>query len=176
MTKYFTADLHLNEDRLCDFNPYFRPFKTIDEQNKVILDNLNEFVKEKDELYVLGDVVIGLKGIDLLNEIKCQNKFLIIGNYDEDKLDKLSKYFLYMQNDMDLKVRDLECYLNHYPKNRVKDKFNIVGHVHGAWKVQPNMVNVGVDAWHFKPVSEDEILIIHNAIKNHYDENIFPRD
>ncbi|MDI6738323.1 MAG: hypothetical protein QME12_07475, partial [Nanoarchaeota archaeon] len=66
------------------------------------------------------------------------------------------------------------CYLNHYPVNHVPDKFNIVGHIHSLWKVKPNMVNVGADAWHFRPVSEAEILFVHNAIaKGYYDANVF---
>lgn len=35
------------------------------------------------------------------------------------------------------------------------------------------MINVSVDAWHFKPVSETEILFCYNAMQNFYDENVF---
>lgn len=64
--------------------------------------------------------------------------------------------------------------LVHYPVDAKSDKMNIVGHIHGLWKVQPNMINVGVDAWHFRPVPETTISFIHNAIKNYYDKNVFP--
>jgi len=39
-----------------------------------------------------------------------------------------------------------EVYIDHYPTNGKSDIFNVVGHIHGTWKVQRNMVNVGVDA------------------------------
>jgi hypothetical protein len=35
------------------------------------------------------------------------------------------------------------------------------------------MVNVGVDAWHFTPVSEDLIKFQMGGIRNHYDQNVF---
>jgi calcineurin-like phosphoesterase family protein len=33
----------------------------------------------------------------------------------------------------------------------------LCGHVHDAWKVRGRMLNVGVDVWGLRPVSEDEI-------------------
>jgi hypothetical protein len=35
-------------------------------------------------------------------------------------------------------------------------------------------INVGIDAWHFNPVSEDEINFCHNAIVKFYDGDVFP--
>lgn len=173
MAKYFTSDWHLNENRIKDFNPFFRPFESIEEQNRTIIENVNKFVREDDTLYVLGDVAIDIDGVSLLDGINCRNLVLIAGNYDVDKLDELKRYFSDIKEEMDLAVGNLQCYLNHYPVNHVKDRFNIVGHIHSLWKVKPNMVNVGVDAWHFRPVSENEIMFIHNAINNYYDENVF---
>ncbi|MFH1065143.1 MAG: hypothetical protein V1734_01405 [Nanoarchaeota archaeon] len=174
MAKYFTSDWHLNETRIGGFNPFFRPFATIEEQNNTIIDNINRFVKDDDELYVLGDVVMDEAGVSLVGKINCKNLTLIVGNYDTDKLDKLQNFFKEIHEDMNLKVGNLECYLNHYPVNHVQDRFNIVGHIHSLWKVKPNMVNVGADAWHYRPVSEKEILFVHNAIeKGYYDANVF---
>lgn len=173
MTKYFTSDWHLNEKRIGNFNPFFRPFKSNQEQNDTIIGNLNDIVQSSDELYHLGDVAMDEEGVKLLDKIKCQNRILIVGNYDEDKLDQLAKYFDDIREAMDLQIGDVNCYLNHYPVNGVPDRFNITGHIHSLWKVKPNAVNVGTDAWHFKPVSQDEILFVYDAIKNHYDNNVF---
>lgn len=174
MTKYFTSDWHLNETRIGPFNPFFRPFASVEEQNRVILNNLNEIVQEKDELYHLGDVAMDDEGIKLLEQIKCKNRVLIVGNYDEDKLETLANYFGEITHKKDIQLGDIPCHLNHYPTNYVDDRFNIVGHIHSLWKVKPNMVNVGVDAWHFRPVSAEEVLFVHNAIKKgYYDRNVF---
>jgi calcineurin-like phosphoesterase family protein len=174
MARYFTSDWHLNETRIGEFNPFFRPFKNVGEQNETIIGNLNRIVQPNDELYHLGDVAMDEKGVRLLDLIRCQNKTLIVGNYDENKVDSLAKYFKDIKREMNLKIGTIDCYLNHYPVNHVSDRFNITGHIHSLWKVKPNMVNVGVDAWHFRPVSEKEILFVHNAIqKKYYDDNVF---
>lgn len=111
-------------------------------------------------------------------------KWLVKGNYDNsvenggtakykinDKI--LSKYFTKIFNDLELEINNEIVYINHFPTNAKKDNFNIVGHIHGTWKVQRNMINVGVDAWHFAPVSEDLIKFQMNGIRVHYDQNVY---
>jgi len=56
---WFTADFHLghkNIIRYCN-----RPFDTVEEMNRTILDRLNSLVKTNDFLYFLGDFCIGPK-------------------------------------------------------------------------------------------------------------------
>jgi len=184
--KYYTSDWHLNENRIFDFNPFFRPFKSIEEQNNTIINNVNSIVKKTDTLYHIGDVSMDIDGIKLLSQIKCDNIVLIEGNYDTPFLDELEKYDIEIWkhqvsfiNNGD-KIQHL--FMQHEPievlkflkNNPNNGHFGICGHIHGLWKVQKNMINVSVDAWHFKPVSEKEILFTIEAIKNYYDENVFP--
>lgn len=176
--KWFTSDWHLNEKRITkEFNPFFRPFSSIREQNELIISNMKKFISPDDELYHLGDVSMDIDGLQLLDEIDCKRKILVLGNYDVDdpeKMPHLKSKFTKVAKSIKLDIGDLKLYLNHYPTNMVEDRFNIVGHIHGLWKVQPNMVNVGVDAWHFRPVSLDEIKFVKTAIEKHYDKNVFP--
>ena len=166
--KYFTSDWHLGDDR---FDTFFRPFDNVEEQDSIIIEELLRYVTEDDELFHLGDVIVNKNSMSLLRDIPCK-KVLILGNYDIDKEDVLS-YFDEFYNSLKLTIGDTECFLNHYPVNYDPTRFNITGHVHGAWKIRWNMVNVGVDAWHFKPVSEEWIKFQYNGIFNHYDENVF---
>jgi calcineurin-like phosphoesterase family protein len=40
----------------------------------------------------------------------------------------------------------------------------LCGHVHEKWTVSGRQVNVGVDVWHYAPVSEEEIIsLLHHA-------------
>lgn len=172
--KYFTSDWHLGDKRVEDyFDPFFRPFSDVNEQDNLIIENTNKYVGKDDELYHLGDVVIDRNKCCLLDQVKCKRKILITGNHDIDKLDKLAKHFDEIRFDTRLNILGINCYLNHYPLNKIEPMFNIVGHVHGLWKVKRNAVNVGVDCWYFEPVSEKMIAYIYNAINNHYDENVF---
>jgi len=181
---YFTSDWHLGETRLGDirkeeFNPFFRSFNTVEEQDSFIIQKVNEFVQKADFLYHLGDVAMNAESLEWLDCVRCKNRVLVAGNYDEPHLDLLSKYFMTVQHGMRITDDDSQTVFNltHCPTDAVEDMFNIVGHIHSLWKVKRNMVNVGVDAWHFKPVSLKEILFVKNAIeKGFYDENVFYKE
>ena len=79
-----------------------------------------------------------------------------------------------MVNEATITLGEQEYYLNHYPAKCIDKPFAITGHIHGLWKVQKNMINVGVDAWHFKPVTEAEIKFCTTAVQKYYDKNVFP--
>lgn len=193
--EYFTSDWHLGEKRIGingELNLFYRPFDSIEEQNETIVNNFNEDFKDGDTLWHLGDVINGdLKDAEnILYNLKYKypnSKFnLVMGNYDVDKQQLLSKYFDTMVNDyLYLDFNDTDnVYMNHYPTNCIDVinsdneetdlSFGITGHIHGLWKVQRNLINVGVDAWHFKLVSKEEIEFCWNSMKNHYDSDVFP--
>lgn len=178
MKKFFTSDIHFDDNRL---NLFGREvcFKTSEEFDKQIIKNWNEVVGENDKVYYLGDVALSLKGLE--NIKKCNGiKILVKGNYDEKESAKyeisddiLLKYFNKVYKSGFIKIDGERIYLNHFPNKGKKDCFNIVGHIHEKWKVQRNMINVGIDAWHFYPVSEEQIKFTINAIRNHFDNNVF---
>ena len=181
---YFSSDWHLGEDRIGingKPNLFFRPFTSIEQQDNTIIQNFkNSSFKDGDTFYHLGDVIYNMNSIHYLEELRnlYPNSIfnLVIGNYDEDKLEILSKYFNIVSPEQFIEIEGIKFYLNHYPINCKEEEkgFGITGHIHGLWKVQKNMINVGVDAWHFFPVSEKEILFTVNAIRKFYDNNVFP--
>ena len=180
--KYFTSDWHIGEDRIGGDKPnlFYRPFGSIEEQDYTIMRNMS-MITDDDELFVIGDVVYNNDFIHVLSELSACKKTLIIGNYDEDKIEQLKFYFDEIKSYKTITLGDYRVELNHYPKtclNIVESSedidFGITGHVHGLWKVQKDLINVSVDAWHFKPVSEKEILFCYNAMENYYDDNVFP--
>jgi len=179
---FFTSDLHINDSRL---NLYSRDlvFKDAKEVNEHIIKVWNETVGKDDLVYLLGDISMDREGLEILGQLN-GDKILIKGNYDisvedggtakyeiNDKI--LSKYFTKVVNDLEIEIGGEKVYLNHFPTNARADVFNIVGHIHGCWKVCRNMVNVGLDAWHFTPVSEDLIKFQMNGIRVHYDQNVY---
>jgi len=180
--RFFVSDLHFGDERL---NLYGRDllFKNSKEVDDFIIKKWNEVVSDKDLVIVLGDVSMTKEGLENLNLCNGE-KWLVKGNYDiniddggtakyeiNDKI--LSKYFSKIENELYVKIDGEKIYLNHFPTNTKKDLFNITGHIHGTWKVQRNMINVGVDAWHFVPVSEELIKFQINGIRNHYDQNVY---
>jgi len=183
--KYFTSDLHIGDDRIGIKNKpnlFYRPFASINEQNHKIIQNLKH-LSNNDELFIVGDVVYDFEYLELLSNLPNCQRTLIIGNYDENQVNKLKPYFDNICEYKIIQIDKFKVLLNHYPIKCLKTlnmdnsiDFAITGHVHGLWKVQKKLINVSTDAWHFKPVSETEILFCFNAMQNFYDENVFISD
>jgi len=188
MARFFTSDWHLNEDRIGvngKPNLFYRPFNSIGTQNNTILNNIiiSNF-KNGDTLIHLGDVIYKPEDDNDLSVKRWFKIFkswypdskltLIKGNYDDDKIEYVSQFFDEVYEDHTITIKGRQYYLNHYPFNCIDKQFSLTGHIHGLWKVQKNMINVGVDAWHFKPVSEDEIDFCRTACEKYYDKHVFP--
>ena len=163
---YFISDTHFGDERL---NLYGRDlvFKNSKEFELKIIENWNNVVNKNDLVIVVGDVAFSEENLTILNRLNGK-KWLVKGNYDISKEfggtakfkisdDLLKKYFEKVVDDMTIKIGDEDVYINHFPTNAKINMFNIVGHIPGPWKVQRNMINVGCDAWHFTPISEDMI-------------------
>ena len=173
--KYFTADLHLGDERLFLFPRYY---KDTDEMQEAIVKNWNSLITDNDTVYVIGDVAIDK---ERLNVIKTLNgkKHLIRGNYDERFSDSIftDVGFESVSHSMGTSVTDGKSTMNvnlvHYPSKAAINEFNLVGHIHGAWRVQKNMLNIGVDAWHMRPVSEAEVVFMFTAIDRFYDDDVW---
>lgn len=81
---YFTADLHLNHENIIKYCN--RPFNSVEEMNKTIIDNINTTVGQNDTLYILGDFCWGKRfetACDFLEKIECRNVKLLYGNHDQ---------------------------------------------------------------------------------------------
>ena len=57
MSIYFSSDTHFGHDREFIFGP--RGFKDVNEMNEVIVRKFNAIVSNEDELYLLGDCILG---------------------------------------------------------------------------------------------------------------------
>lgn len=188
---YYTSDWHLGEDRLGingKPNVFYRPFSSTKENDSTIMNNLYDVFKDGDTLWHLGDVIVGdiknsEKHLQQMRSLYPNSQFnLILGNYDTDKVNILSQYFDNVHEEFNLVSfsNNLMIYLNHYPskcKKHLEENqeytFAITGHVHSLWKVQRGIINVGTDAWNFRPVSHSQLMFCWNAMVNHYDNEVF---
>jgi len=176
MATWLTADWHLGEDR---FEIMGRPFQTPDQHVNALVSNHNAVVAKDDLVYMIGDVCYQKKP-EYLDRVALFNgkKTLIRGNHDRGITDaQFKKYFEHVIPEgmgMELLATDgTQCYLTHYPTHGREDRFNLVGHIHAAWKYQLNMLNVGVDVHHFRPVKLDTIAFHLKAICEFYDEDVW---
>lgn len=175
MKTWITSDWHLGDNRI---ELLARPFSSVDEMNSTLIENHNKLVNPEDKVIVVGDVTYkeATEYIDLVSKFNGR-KILICGNHDVNtSKETFLKYFdevIEEGKGLDLDVEGISCYINHYPSQGKTDKFNLVGHVHAAWKHQLNMVNVGVDANHFFPIDLATIPSRIEAITKYYDQDIW---
>ena len=172
---YLSSDLHFNHDRAFIYQP--RGFNSIEEMNEQIIQNFNEIITDEDELYLLGDIMLGgadslEAGLILLNRLHGQIH-IVRGNHDTDK-----KWFAYaeacprvveVENAIYLKHNGYHFYLSHYPTytaNLEKESLkqcliNLYGHTHqkdNFFQDIPWAYHIGVDSHHCKPVNIDDII------------------
>jgi calcineurin-like phosphoesterase family protein len=182
MAIFLTADWHLGAT---DIRLLGRPFLDTFDMGSSILREHNRIVAPGDTVYMLGDVIH--KGADVptlapLLDVFNGNLVLVRGNHDDHSpaaMRELERYFVEVipeGDGVELNIDGLACWLTHYPVRSRTDRFNLVGHIHDRWKVQKNMLNVGVDVHHFRPVSERDVRFYFDAICGFYDEDVWVAD
>lgn len=179
MNNYYISDLHLGHSNALCFDS--RPFSTLEEQDEQIIQNINSVVTPQDNLYFLGDIswYSPEKTIELLNQINCKNRFLVIGNHDRIAKDSHVKKLF--QGIYDLKrINDNGriVVLCHYPlavwDQSHRGSYHLYGHVHRNvadngmndthtilnHPEMKNAYNVGcmLDYMHYTPKTLDEII------------------
>jgi len=178
MATFIVADLHFGDERIGILG---RPFRNAEEMQDALMWNIKLRVSNEDTLIFNGDVCNKDKPelIALVSKIEAKYKILIKGNHDAKIPNTdLYKYFDVVYEDgkgLDMPdlFEGLPVYITHYPTEGRKDRFNLVGHIHAAWKYQLNMFNVGVDANHFFPVNMETIPAHFKAICEFYDNDIW---
>lgn len=169
---YFTSDLHLNHERILFYESESRPFKTIEEMNQTIIDNINEVVKEDDTLIILGDILMGgLKSISdgWLEQIKCRNVTVVLGNHDSNKWKQ--EYYLSLGWDINNYVviahNLFRFFCHHYPIEETgqnlytKQDIYLYGHLHSKAPKglqDDNTYHVGLDTNNLYPISIEQII------------------
>lgn len=198
---YFTADTHFGAQRTLDMSR--RPFKTVEEMDMTLVDNINETCKDG-ILYHLGD----FGNHEMVEKIKVP-VCLIIGNYEMNEVqtqffgnfESYRRYLIRKYGYIDVRQNvvltiDSESVPNksmvvigmHKPSDCLHDKislsplykdlerpsrFYLFGHTHGLQKVKKFGIDVGVDAHHYKPIDSSGIIFYKKAIENAYDADVW---
>lgn len=138
----YIADLHLDHGNMIKTDQ--RPFSTVEEMNRVIVESWNEDVRENDDVWVLGDVCMKFTPAvgECLRQMK-GTKHLIRGNHD--RVGKYPDYYEYFDDILDYATfRDgvLQVCLFHYPieswDRMLYGSVHLYGHVHeNFWDTTP---------------------------------------
>ena len=126
---WFTSDHHFGHKNIIEFEPYHRPFTSLDEMHETLVERWNKVVKPKDRVYHLGDFAFNQYGLSFARRLH-GDKRLILGNHDKlptaDYLQYFSKLhgIIYWQG----------CILSHVPVHTnqcgARWLLNVHGHLH----------------------------------------------
>jgi calcineurin-like phosphoesterase family protein len=191
MTTWYTADLHLGHANIITYCN--RPFSTVDEMDRAIIDNWNAQVDMNDWVWILGDVCMGqlARSIALVDEMNGR-MMLVPGNHDpvwsgcpesrrekwlEEYQDRFAIFAGYVRGiEGDPFPQRVDA--SHFPfvghdhrdfdEHRPIDKgqWLLHGHVHDLYRQRGRQINVGLDAWGGKLVHEDQIRELIEAGEN----------
>lgn len=190
---YFIADMHFGHEniiKLCS-----RPFSSVGEMDKELVDNWNARVAEADTVYIVGDVVWETcDPADYLPRLNGK-KILICGNHDKKWLKRYGgEYFEEICDYKQIRLDGKDITLCHYPmvewdgshkEGSKKLGWHIYGHIHNNYLPEyyylflaPHALNAGADITNFTPATLGELIKFNEEHKLHclpslYDKALF---
>lgn len=182
MSLFLTSDHHFGHQNIISFCN--RPYRDITDMNRSLVDNWNDVVQPGDDVWVLGDFLMGNfeESSRLVKQLH-GSITLIPGNHDRCWI-KHTKYLAWRQKYLDIGIHHISdpfhmytdrfwVEFNHFPfrTSDMYERYHIYrpindgqwlfhGHVHDSWRRKDRMVNVGVDVWHYAPVSFDHLMSV----------------
>ena len=170
MTTFFTSDTHFGHQRTLEYSR--RPFADVTSMDAALIANWNSVVQPGDTVYHLGDFGT-LESLNFARKLNGRIIFLP-GNYDTpEMIQVLARTCEIIQPNTLVEVEGHRFQLIHEPDEATAGEFFLFGHVHQLQMVKRNGLNVGTDCHFFRPISLDVVLFYQNAIRNHYDDNVF---
>jgi calcineurin-like phosphoesterase family protein len=169
---YFTADQHFghtNVIRHCN-----RPFSSVEEMDKALINNWNAVVNPIDEVYILGDFTMRPATVAhvYLTQLNGR-KYFIRGNHDRflKGFDQYKGDFEWVKDYHVLRTLGHRFVLFHFPilewDQFYRGAIHCYGHVHNSALSAQRLTalsgpafNVGVDVNNYRPVSINEILVL----------------
>ncbi|MFC4172478.1 metallophosphoesterase family protein [Microvirga sp. GCM10011540] len=164
MATWFTADSHFGHAGILGPNMHCRRgdhFRTVQEHDAALVERWNAVVAPEDEIFHLGDFAHKTSPEYARSVFRKLNgrKHLIKGNHEKigSQLDWLSKHD-FLEDTVDGKHVVMFHYgMRVWPRMR-RGSLHLYGHSHGSLPGCSQSLDVGVDAWDFRPVSLAEIM------------------
>ena len=192
---WFTSDTHYSHKNICrgvtDWRmpdgsipiEQTRDFKTVDEMNEMIVNNINKVVGQYDVLYHLGDWSFGgFENVKTFwDRLICKNIYLILGNHDHhivndrEGCQELFKSVGYYNS---VKVGDYTLKLFHYPIRSWdginKGNIHLYGHQHSSQEKKFGIgksMDIGMDTHiEFRPYNfHKEIVPLMNKREKEFE-------
>jgi calcineurin-like phosphoesterase family protein len=157
---WFTADTHFGHGGA--MGRFKRPFRSVIEMDAELVARWNETVAPADTVWHLGDFAVRASAARVTELLARLNgtKHLITGNNDGPATHDATGWAS-VADYADITVEGVRLILCHYAfrtwDGMYKGAYNLHGHSHGALTPMTRQVDVGVDAWDFRPIDLAQI-------------------
>lgn len=129
---YFISDTHLGHKRINELDQ--RPFKDVEEHDRVLIGRWNETVAPDDNVWVVGDFSMGPKPASYYLEQLHGHIHLIRGNHDDKRAWREKHLFASAHEALYWRHKGIKIYLCHYPcyvwRSSHRGTWQIHGHCH----------------------------------------------
>ena len=161
MNKWFISDTHFSHTNIIRYTG--RPFQSVNEMDERLIENWNALVELQDTVFFLGD--FGLGTTDFLASLCARlhgNKICIRGNHDGSPAKMHMIGFSLVLESAFIKIGRHQVELVHIPSQLAPSHFQLHGHVHEKRpnKLIDRQLNLSVEVWDYKPVSEKTIVAL----------------
>jgi calcineurin-like phosphoesterase family protein len=161
MNKWFISDTHFSHTNIIRYTG--RPFQSVNEMDERLIENWNALVEPQDMVFFLGD--FGLGTTEFLTSLCARlhgNKICIRGNHDGSPAKMHTIGFALVLESAFIKIGCHQVELVHIPSQPAPLHFQLHGHVHEKRpnKIVDRQLNLSVEVWDYKPVSEKTVLAL----------------
>lgn len=168
---FYTADLHFGHENVikhCN-----RPFASVEDMERVLIDNWNSVVSDDDVVYIAGDFsyrsASSMKPI--LKALKGK-KHLVLGNHDRKWFKNIDPQEFFESVSSLTEINDGKAHVTlcHYPMcswhRSMRGAFLVHGHIHNnihrdsafIYLKDKKALNAGVDVNNFTPCTLDQLI------------------
>jgi len=170
MSTYVTADHHFGHENIIHL--CHRPFASVEEMNRVLIERWNEKVQPKDTVYLLGDVFVKMtvREAQAIRSKLNGNIHLICGNHDEVAR-SMANAWGWVKDLYSLNLENFKAVLSHYPlrswAGSHRGVANLHGHSHGNLSACVfAQIDVGVDCHDFYPLPVEAVKALLDLQEN----------
>jgi len=153
---------------------YRTEFKTVQEHDDFIINNINKTIGKRDTFILFGDIAFDKTGIETLKRIKfCNKKILILGNHCAQHMNKeeTKEYFSLFDEVIGSK-KWKGAWLTHIPihESELRNSYCIHGHTHNAIVDDTRYVSVCCEKVNYTPADLQKVMVELKQLNKEYEE------
>lgn len=160
---FYCGDTHFGHKNIINFTDRItgkriRPFSSVQEHDQILIDNWNRVVKPTDKVFLMGDVAIPRKGLEVVARLNGR-KHLVQGNHDIFPTNDYIKYFYRISSTVvNHQDRFIVTHIPIHPSQLGRFKCNVHGHLHSEVIDDPRYINLSLEHINFTPISHEDLL------------------